>query len=289
MVARGINVVVGNGFLGTAIANELSLSRPTLLLGRNANKTKNSAMSTASADFAHTLRSFSEISTLFWAAGPSSPFKVEQQPNLALTHISYVTNLLSTVKAEKIFYCSSGGSIYGNYEAGIAANESHALNPISVYGEMHMEIENYLQSLPNVTCLRIGNIYGQGQQATQKQGLISYAIRSAQLNSPLDIYGTGKETRDYISIENVAKQAAALSLIKTPPVLNLGTGVSTSTLQILDLIGETVGFKISTIYHPRRNFDVEHNLLDISRLRKLISTDIRPIEETIPLLIDSMR
>ena len=288
MVVGGINVVVGNGFLGTAIASELSLKGPTLMLGRNISKVENSAISITSANFSYSLRSLSTINTLCWAAGPSSPFKVEQQPNVAFEHISFVRDILSTVEAQKVFYCSSGGTIYGNYELGKAASESDSLNPISVYGNMHMQIENSLQSLPNVTCLRFGNLYGKSQKAQQQQGLISHAIRSARLRIPLDIYGTGNETRDYISIESAAKQVASLSLLKTPTVLNLGTGVATSTNQILGVISEFLGEKIQTIYHPKRNFDVEHNLLDISRLRKLLSVEEKPIEDNVYSLLDSI-
>ena len=284
-----INVVVGNGFLGAAIANELGLNHPTLMLGRSLSKAVNSAKSFTSLDFASSLRNLGSINTLFWAAGPSSPFKVEQQPNLALEHISYVTKILSTVEAKKIFYCSSGGTIYGNLAFGQSAIESHLLKPISVYGKMHMSIEHSLQYLPNVTCLRIGNLYGNRQQAQQQQGLIAHVIRSAQIKVPLEIYGTGNETRDYINIESAAKQAAMLSLLTTPNVLNLGTGVSTSTNQIVDLISEFMGLEIETINHPRRTFDVEHNLLDISQLKMLISPDVKPIADEIPLLLDSSR
>jgi nucleoside-diphosphate-sugar epimerase len=288
VVAHGINVVVGNGFLGKAIASELSLTAPTLMLGRNPSEPLDSVTSIASADFAHSLRSLNRIKTLFWAAGPSSPFRVEQKPDLATEHISYVTNILSAVAAERIFYCSSGGTIYGNYELGMAASESHSLNPISIYGEMHMQIENFLKTLPNVTCLRISNLYGKSQHAQQQQGLISHAIRSARLGIPLDVYGTGDETRDYISIETVAKQATMLSLVKTPNVLNIGTGVATSTNQILDVISKFVGQEIQTNHHPRRSFDVEHNLLDISQLRRLGTTETKLISENLPLLLDSI-
>ncbi len=284
-----INVVVGNGFLGAAIAKELSINHPTLMLGRNPSKAINSAKSSTSSDFANSLRNLGLINTLFWAAGPSSPFKVEQQPNLALEHISYVTKILSTVEAEKIIYCSSGGTIYGNLAFGKAANESHLLNPISVYGKMHMRIENSLISLPNVTCLRFGNLYGIRQKAQEQQGLIAYAIRSAQLNVPLDIYGTGNETRDYISIESAAKQAVELSQLTLPNVLNLGTGVSTSTNEVIDVVSELVDAKIETKYHPRRAFDVEHSLLDISRLNTLISTGVKPIVDEISRLFFSSR
>lgn len=287
MVTHGINVVVGNGFLGKAIASELSLAVPTFMLGRNPSEPLDSVTSITTADFARSLRSLRVINAIFWASGPSSPFKVEQQPDLAFEHIAYVRKILSTVEAERIFYCSSGGAIYGNCEPGVPVNESHSLNPISVYGKMHMKIESYLQSLPNVTSLRISNLYGKSQQAQQQQGLISHAIRSARLGIPLDVYGTGDETRDYISIDTVAKEVAMLSLVKTPNVLNLGTGVATSTNQILDIISKFVGEEIQTNHHPRRNFDVEHNLLDNSRLRKLVTTETKLISENISSLLDS--
>lgn len=287
MVTHGVNVVVGNGFLGKAIASELSLAVPTFMLGRNPSEPLDSVTSITTADFAHSLRSLRIINAIFWASGPSSPFKVEQQPDLAFEHIAYVRKILSTVEAERIFYCSSGGAIYGNCEPGVPVNESHSLNPISVYGKMHMKIETYLQNLPNVTSLRISNLYGKSQQAQQQQGLISHAIRSARLGIPLDVYGTGDETRDYISIDTVAKQVAMLSLVKTPNVLNLGTGVATSTNQILDIISKFVGEEIQTNHHPRRNFDVEHNLLDNSRLRKLVTTKTKLISENISSLLDS--
>jgi nucleoside-diphosphate-sugar epimerase len=280
------NVVVGNGFLGAAIANELGLNHPTLMLGRNPSKAVNSAKSFTSSDFANSLRNLGSINTLFWAAGPSSPFKVEQQPNLALEHISYVTKILSTIEAKKILYCSSGGTIYGNLAFGQAAIESHLLKPISVYGKMHMGIEYSLQNLPNATCLRIGNLYGIRQQAHQQQGLIAHAIRSALLKVPMDVYGTGNESRDYISVESAAKQAVELSLLTLPNVLNLGTGVQTSTNHVIELVSELLNAKIETNHYPRRTFDVEHSLLDISRLNKLISPGVTSIADEISRILN---
>ena len=283
---HGVNVVVGNGFLGSAITSELNSSVPTLMLGRNPNTNLASAKSVISVDFASTLKSLGAIDTLFWAAGPSSPFKVEQQPNLAMEHISYVKKILSSIDVERIIYCSSGGAVYGNSEPGIALSETHSLKPLSVYGKMHMQIENFLKTIPNVTCLRISNLYGISQQPQQQQGLIAYAIRAAKLNIPFDIYGTGEETRDYISIESAARQAVMLSKLKTPTVINLGTGVATSTNQILNIISTSAKVKIQKNYHPKRNFDVEHNLLDISRLRKFVSTEVKSVVDVIPLLLE---
>ena len=169
---------------------------------------------------------------------------------------------------------------------GAAVNESHLLNPVSEYGKMHVQIEKFLELLPNVTRLRIGNLYGRSQQARQQQGLIAHAIRSARLQIPFEIFGTGDETRDYISIESAAQQAVMLSELVTPAVINLGTGIATSTNQILKFISDYLKVPIQKNFHPKRKFDIDHNMLDISQLKKLIHIKEKAVLDALPLILE---
>jgi len=143
-------------------------------------------------------------------------------------------NMLEFCRKKKIkkFIFTSSAAIFGNNESKIT--ESSPTIPTTVYGSSKLTGEQYCRiysELFGITTiiLRPFNIYGPRQNDTYAGVITKFLTRLAN-NKPPIIFGTGKQTRDFIHAHDVAKAFfLALGYNKTKfAVFNLGTGKSTS-------------------------------------------------------------
>jgi len=149
-------------------------------------------------------------------------------------NVNGTLNMLEFCRKKKIkkFIFASSAAIFGNNESKIT--ESASTIPTTVYGSSKLTGEQYCRiysELFGITTiiLRPFNIYGPRQNDTYA-GVITKFLNQLKKNKPPIIFGTGKQTRDFIHVHDVAK-AFFLSLRynKTKfDVFNLGTGKSTS-------------------------------------------------------------
>lgn len=120
--------------------------------------------------------------------------------------------------------------------------EEHPLNPLNPYAAAKAGADRLVYSyvktyeIPAVI-LRPFNNYGPYQHLEKA---VSRFITSAILNEPLTIHGDGSAQRDWIYVEDVAEaieRALNCELKKIKgEVINLGTGVATSVLEIAQKI-----------------------------------------------------
>jgi UDP-glucose 4-epimerase len=99
----------------------------------------------------------------------------------------------------------SSAAVYGN-PSELPVHEKLPLNPISPYGIHKMQAEQVCQtysSFYNIpTCsLRIFSAYGNGL----KKQLFWDLYRKAKNSDAIEMFGTGKETRDFIHVDDVVR------------------------------------------------------------------------------------
>lgn len=176
--------------------------------------------------------------------------------------------------AAGIFYASSGGAIYGNAGAK-PVNESAATKPVGFYGIGKLTAEMYVHKLCRDSgvrhgIFRIGNAYGIDQiRNNLSVGFVATAVKVALSSGKIDIWGDGRNRRDYIHSEDVSSGilTAICSSQLSSDVYNLGTGTSFSNLEVLKMVEEVTGKKVYTVFKEMRAFDVGEISLDCSRLR----------------------
>ena len=133
-------------------------------------------------------------------------------------------------KVKKFIFSSSGGAIYGEAKK-IPTSETQACEPLSPYGASKLAIENYLfyfrsEGLDCVS-LRYANVYGPRQLSTGEAGVVAIFTDKLLKNKQPVINGSGKQTRDYIYVDDVV-QANLLALNKkVTGSFNIGTGKET--------------------------------------------------------------
>ena len=144
---------------------------------------------------------------------------------------------------KKVVYASSS-SIYGNTTT-IPIQENFERNPINPYGVTKLDDEKLAEKYHNlgvsIIGLRYFNVYGIGQ-TNDYAGVITKFINQINLNESPIIFGDGLQTRDFISVEDVAK-ANLLSMESNTDFsfLNIGTGISTSVKTLAEVMIELSG------------------------------------------------
>lgn len=191
-------------------------------------------------------------------------------------------NVISTIQmlqsacrhqVRKVIFASSGGTVYGIPQQ-TPISEQHPTNPVSSYGISKLAIEKYLylfhaQHGLEYCILRLANPYGERQRATAVQGAVAVFLNKAIHDIPIEIWGDGSVTRDYIYIADVTSaMLKAIHYQGDERIFNVGTGVGLSLNQMLASMEEVLGKTVRRVYMPSRNFDVPANVLDISRIRQ---------------------
>jgi UDP-glucose 4-epimerase len=88
--------------------------------------------------------------------------------------------------------------------------------------------------------------------------------------------------RDFVHVADVAKAVVALRPRRSEPqVVNVGSGLGHSVAQVLSMVEAVTGSELHVQWLPRRPSDVHAIVLDISRLRRLMTWQPRTLEEGI--------
>jgi len=174
------------------------------------------------------------------------------------------------------FIFASSSAIYGESK-NLPTLESEIPNPKSPYALQKLIIENYLKLYSDLygldsICLRFFNVCGPNQLGNSAYSTAVSAWLTALFSGlVLRSDGDGTQTRDMVFVQDVVRALAKSAVTKTCgcEILNIGTGVSISNNDILDLIR----YKYDTILvnqAPARVGDVKHTLSSIERAGSLI-------------------
>lgn len=175
---------------------------------------------------------------------------------------------------KKIIFASSGGEIYG--EAGkIPTPETFFPSPISPYGVGKLAVEGYLSSYSKIfkipfISLRYGNVYGPRQNPYGEAGIVAIFTNKMLKNKEPLIHGDGKQTKDYIFIDD-AIEATVLSFKKNfGGILNIATEKESSVLQIFYKIKELTQSEVKEKHVPLPSCSFKRGCLSIKKARKIL-------------------
>jgi nucleoside-diphosphate-sugar epimerase len=209
---------------------------------------------------------------------------VGRQRSIDFPIIDSRTNLLATIellnfivrtKVKKIIY-SSSAAIYGELLTEVI-DENHPLNPDSPYGVSKLAAEKMIHAYSalynfDAISLRYFNIFGINQRFDLYGNVIPIFVNKLNQKKPINIYGDGSQTRDFLNVKDVA-YANYLCAI-TPNIngyFNLGSGLSISINELVLNLEEVYKFKIERTYLPKRKGDVLHCRADIKKILGKIS------------------
>ena len=178
----------------------------------------------------------------------------------------HILNAMVVHKVRNIVFISSGGTVYGN-PIYLPVDEKHPTNPVVSYGITKLAIEKYLQMYERLhgikaITLRVANPYGERQRIETAQGAVGVFLHHAIKGIPIEIWGDGSVTRDYIHVSDVAEAfVKALQYKGAQRLFNVSSGVGTTLNELIDMLEAVLGKSIERRYLPGRPFDVPVSVL----------------------------
>ena len=189
-------------------------------------------------------------------------------------------NLLNAaVKLDiKKFLMPSSAAVYGNLDT-LPLNENMIGNPSSFYGLTKLTTEHYLRiyheafGLPYV-CYRYSNVFGPRQGNGGEGGVISIFAKAIVQDSPIIIYGDGKQTRDFIYVDDVVEANILGMQHQVIGIYNVSTGISSSVNLLVDEFRNISGKDIEVVYDKPRLGDIRDSVLATDKSEKGLLTVI---------------
>lgn len=167
-----------------------------------------------------------------------------------------------------------------------ATPEDCPKHPLSFYG-LTKQVQEDMVAMFGQTrgiasyALRYQNVYGPGQSLTNPYtGILAIFSALARSNSPIQIFEDGRESRDFIFIDDVVEATWRFisELRDLSGVYNVGTGQRTTVLQVANEIVRCVGGNAPlSVTGAFRQGDIRHNFADLSKTRDAIG--FRPLLE----------
>jgi UDP-glucose 4-epimerase len=174
---------------------------------------------------------------------------------------------------KKVILASTGGAIYGKQQD-YPATEFHPTEPESPYGIAKLAAEKYLQFYSwtyelSFVALRYSNIYGPRQNSLTEAGVIAIFIEKLLRGEVPTIFGNGKQTRDYVFVNDVVDCNVQAIDSGINGVFNVGTGIETDVNTLSSILTELIGVvDIKPNHAPSRAGEQLRSCLNPGRLQK---------------------
>lgn len=176
---------------------------------------------------------------------------------------------------KKIIFSSTGGAIYGETEE-IPTPESAPAYPVSFYGIHKLTFEKYLNCYYQVygldyTILRFANVYGPRQFRGGEAGVVSIFVDNAVAEKVSTQNGDGRQTRDFVYIDDVVRALVAAKDITCHGEINISSGVESSLLDIRREISAALGREIEVREAPAKPGEQRRSCLSYQRAKTVLN------------------
>jgi UDP-glucose 4-epimerase len=199
---------------------------------------------------------------------------------------TYETNVLGTLNllelarrydVEKFVYASTS-EIYGSAQYA-PMDEKHPLDPMHPYGASKLAADRmchaYIQTYnENICIVRMFNTFGPRQKDSGYGGAISIFVKRVLADRPPIIYGDGKQSRDYLYIDDALKAYEKIleckKVIREP--INFGTGKDVTIISVANKIIEVFDKKqkIKPVHVAPRPGEVRRLIADNTRAKDIL-------------------
>lgn len=298
-------LVLGCGFIGSRLSAALvDAGIPTTVLARTAPAPSVARMAGGvtlivgdAGDPFVIERALDGVDHVVYAAGSLFPGALALSPPAVGSELPPLLRVLAALRRRphvSLSFISSGGAVYGVPDR-VPVDETHRTDPINSYGIMKLAAERHVLAYSRHygfegRILRVANVYGPGQRLDRGQGVVTSFLHGALKGGTNPLYGDGSVVRDYLHVDDLTAVIVALLRVRdVPPVLNIGSGVGTSLRQVVSVIEDVTGERLSLTRHPSRPVDVPRIVLDISLLRATVRHEPMDLAAGVGLTWHAMR
>jgi UDP-glucose 4-epimerase len=209
----------------------------------------------------------------------------------AVVHLAAVTSVLRSLEHPRLTYETNVAGTHEVLEAARAAGarsfafastnavtgpmdgpaivETATLRPLTPYGATKAAAEMLMSAYTSsyglrCAALRLTNVYGPGMQA--KDSIVARLMRAIRLSGAFEIYGDGRQVRDYVHAADVAGAfRLALTNADWQGPMVIGTGHSLSVLDVVQEVRRVSGAELDVRHGPAKPGEMPAVIVDPSR------------------------
>ncbi|MFD1954131.1 NAD-dependent epimerase/dehydratase family protein [Paenibacillus thailandensis] len=177
--------------------------------------------------------------------------------------------LAQKYKARKFIFASSA-AVYGANDR-TPLGETEPGDPLSPYGISKLAGESYcfkwreLYGLDTLV-FRFSNVYGPRQGVKGEGGVVSVFMDKLLAGEKLYINGDGKQTRDFIFVQDVADAIYRASYSSLSGVYNLSANTEHSILELIAMLESIHARPVEVEHREEREGDIRHSSLNNAKV-----------------------
>ncbi len=232
------------------------------------------------------------VDIVFHMASPASPIQYKKHPLETLQVNSVGTNQALEFATEKkaVFVYASTSEVYGDplvhpqvewYWGNVNPNGVRSCyDEAKRFGEA-MCMTYVRTKETKVRIARIFNTYGPRMDVNDGRVISNFIVRALK-NEPIDLYGTGEQTRSFCYVSDLVAGLWALATkeINTGEVVNLGNPIEMTIREIANKIKALTESTSSLVLKPIELDDPLKRKPDISKAKELLDWEpIVPLDE----------
>ena len=281
-------VTGGAGFIGSALANrltqeghhvrvidDLSAGDPTRLLPE-VNFTRGSV-----TDKPKLWRLLKGVDCVYHlAARVSVPESILYPREYDTTNVGGTVAVMEAMRdagVQRVVLASSG-AIYGE-QPRQPVTEDVPPHPTSPYAVSKLAAEHYVNTIGGLwgietVALRVFNAYGPGQSIPPSHApVIPQFMQQAMGGGSLVVFGEGKQTRDFVYIDDVVKALVTAAIARgiDRQVINVGLGQETSINELVQTIEQVTGREAHSLHVPSESGGVSRLVADLTSARRWLN------------------
>ena len=230
LVAQGHDVTVVDNFSSGSRANLAGIAKDLKIIDLPIEK-----LSTIKSELAGTTRIY-HLAALI--SGYDSLYDPDAYVKVNIDCLTRVLEVAKDLEKPRIVFASSS-TVYGNQPVPEMTEQTRP-NPQTMYalskltGEYMLAMYKDLFDYTHV-CLRFFNVYGPRQSPSHPYANVTCKFsHAAAHNQGVKLYGDGKQSRDFVYVDDVVESMLAVSETSKDTLYNVGTGKDASIRQLLD-------------------------------------------------------
>jgi UDP-glucose 4-epimerase len=172
---------------------------------------------------------------------------------------------------------ASSGAVYGGQKRQ-PVREDMPPHPDSPYAVSKLAAEHYVRTIGKqwnieTVILRVFNAYGPHQPLPPAHAPVApQLLKQALGGGSLVIFGDGKQTRDFVYVDDVIE---ALAVAATAPgvdseIINIGSGRETSIRELAALVGRITGKPVEPLYSPAQTGGIDRLCAHLGKAQRLL-------------------
>jgi UDP-glucose 4-epimerase len=230
---------------------------------------------------------------LHLAAQVSVVASLEDPVHSAVQNIVGFVNIISEAQnqgVERLVYASSA-AIYGQPSQIPLPEDAHKvqLSPYGLEKQVNEEYADLYARLYGFSSMgqRYFNVYGPRQDPNSPYaGVIALFVDRIMQDKRITVYGDGSQTRDFVYIGDVARANVAALQSGLTGACNVGTGVQSSLLDLVEVLSRITGKTSSVGHEAARDGDIKYSLAEVTKMNSRLGVTAKTgIEDGLKALI----